>query len=88
VHGRNPIVEALEALLAVPEPASAERPALQELQPTLPGLPDLFPAEVPEGPHDLADEVAERVLSRLVPEIAAAVRRLAQEEVDRIRRGH
>ena len=83
-HGRNPIVDALEAMLGIPEPMLS--------QPTLPGLPE------PEGhPHgngassnngangNLADAVTERVLDRLLPEITATVQRLVREEVDRLR---
>jgi CheY-like chemotaxis protein len=89
---RNPIVDALEALLAAPvAPAPAPPvPASMPTQPTLPGLPDIFAADlldVPERP-DLADEVAQRVLERLVPEITAAVQRVVHEEVERIKRHH
>jgi len=81
-HGtfRNPIVDALEAMLGRPEPVLT--------QPTLPGLPEFSRDE--EGPaathEDLADTVTERVLDRLLPEITATVRRLVQEEVDRLQR--
>jgi CheY-like chemotaxis protein len=81
-HGapRNPIVDALEAMLG--------RPASVLTQPTLPGLPEFSRDE--EGPpathEDLADTVTERVLDRLLPEITATVRRLVQEEVDRLQR--
>ena len=81
-HGgyRNPIVDALEAMLGRPEPVLT--------QPTLPGLPEFSREE--EGPpatnEDLADTVTERVLDRLLPEITATVRRLVQEEVDRLQR--
>lgn len=82
---RNPIVEALEAMLAAPGAAPAV-PA----QPTLPGRPDApaRPAGSGSQRSDLADAVTERVLERLVPEITATVQRLVQEEVDRIRRHH
>ncbi|HET9271001.1 MAG TPA: response regulator [Vicinamibacterales bacterium] len=82
-HARNPIVDALEAMLGVPEPMLS--------QPTLPGLPE------PEGHAsgngaplngangNLADAVTERVLDRLLPEITATVQRLVREEVDRLR---
>jgi len=79
-HGRNPIVDALEAMLGAPEPMLS--------QPTLPGLPE------PEGYANassngangkLADAVTERVLDRLLPEITATVQRLVREEVDRLR---
>ena len=81
-HGasRNPIVDALEAMLGRPEPILT--------QPTLPGLPEFSREE--EGPpathEDLADTVTERVLDRLLPEITATFRRLVQEEVDRLQR--
>ena len=71
-HARNPIVDALEAMLGVPEPVLS--------QPTLPGLPEL-----PEANGNLADVVTERVLDRLLPEITATVQRLVREEVDRLR---
>ena len=76
---RNPIVDALEAMLGHPEPLLS--------QPTLPGLPDVHGngnGAAPAG-DGLADVVTERVLERLLPEITATVRRLVQEEVDRIR---
>jgi CheY-like chemotaxis protein len=82
---RNPIVEALEAMLASPDTAPAT-PA----QPTLPGMPDALARGSGSGPvrSELTDAVTERVLERLVPEITATVQRLVQEEVDRIRRHH
>ena len=78
-HARNPIVEALEAMLGHPEP----RP----LQQTLPGLPDAHTNGNGAGAPgvDLADAVTERVLDRLVPEITATVQRLVREEMDRLR---
>jgi CheY-like chemotaxis protein len=80
---RNPIVEALEAMLGGPEPAPA--------QPTLPGLPDVTPrngAGGGTGRLDVADAITERVLDRLVPEITATVRRLVHEEVEKMRKHH
>ena len=76
---RNPIVDALEAMLGRPEPALS--------QPTLPGLPEVHANGngASRAPEDLADAVTERVLERLLPEITATVQRLVQEEVDRIR---
>ena len=56
-------------------------------QPTLPGLPDVRTngnGATSDG-EGLADVVTERVLERLLPEITATVRRLVEEEVDRIR---
>ena len=79
---RNPIVEALEALLGSSEETAEE-------QPTLPGLAE--PALRTNGTPvrgELADAITERVLGRLVPEITATVQRLVQEEVDRIRTHH
>jgi CheY-like chemotaxis protein len=79
---RNPIVDALEAMLGRPEPVLS--------QPTLPGLPEL-PEVHTNGNggapvrESLADAVTERVLERLLPEITATVQRLVQEEVDRLR---
>ena len=82
-HARNPIVDALEAMLGAPEAMLS--------QPMLPGLPE------PEGHANgngassngangnLADAVTERVLDRLLPEITATVQRLVREEVDRLR---
>ena len=78
-HARNPIVEALEAMLGHPEPLP--------LQQLLPGLPESHVngngASAP--PSDLADCVTERVLERLVPEITATVQRLVREEIDRLK---
>ncbi len=85
---RNPIVDALDALLAAPVASAPPEPWSTLTQPTLPGLPDVFAADlldVPEQP-DLADEVARRVLERLVPEITAAVQRVVHEEVERVKR--
>ena len=82
-HARNPIVDALEAMLGVPEPMLS--------QPTLPGLPEPEVhangngAPVNGANGDLADAVTERVLDRLLPEITATVQRLVREEVDRLR---
>jgi hypothetical protein len=75
---RNPIVDALEALLG-PDPVLS--------QPTLPGLPEVHANGNPASTssENLADAVTERVLERLLPEITATVQRLVQEEVDRIR---
>ena len=75
---RNPIVDALEAMLG-PDPVLS--------QPTLPGLPEAHTNGNGASPSSekLADEVTERVLQRLLPEITATVQRLVQEEVDRIR---
>jgi CheY-like chemotaxis protein len=75
-RSRNPIVDALEAMLGRPEPVLS--------QPTLPGLPDAYAVGNGAAP-DLADAVTERVLERLLPEITATVQRLVQEEVDRLR---
>jgi CheY-like chemotaxis protein len=75
---RNPIVDALEAMLGSPGRAP--------MQPTLPGLPDGYDNRNGAGPRqDLADAVTERVLERLLPEITATVQRLVREEVDRLR---
>jgi CheY-like chemotaxis protein len=78
-HARNPIVEALEAMLGHPEPLP--------LQQMLPGLPEAHAngngAGAPDP--DLADAVTGRVLERLVPEITATVERLVREEMDRLR---
>jgi CheY-like chemotaxis protein len=76
---RNPIVDALEAMLGRPEAVLS--------QPTLPGLPEVHANGNGAVPADdsLADTVTERVLERLLPEITATVQRLVQEEVDRIR---
>ena len=81
-RGRNPIVDALEAMLGRPEPMPT--------QPTLPGLPDAHVNGAPVngvGPvdGDVADTVTERVLERLLPEITATVQRLVREEVDRLK---
>jgi len=78
-RSRNPIVDALEAMLGRPEPVLS--------QPTLPGLPEVHTNGNGASPAagDLADTVTERVLERLLPEITATVQRLVQEEVDRIR---
>jgi hypothetical protein len=78
-HARNPIVEALEALLGHPEP--------QPLQQMLPGLPETHgTGNGASAPHsDLADSITERVLERLVPEITATVQRLVHEEIDRLK---
>jgi CheY-like chemotaxis protein len=84
-HTRNPIVEALEAMLGHPEPLP--------LQPTLPGLPEAYVNGTGHGALNganvsgdgLADAITERVLERLVPEITATVQRLVREEIDRIR---
>ena len=76
---RNPIVDALEAMLGHSDPVLS--------QPTLPGLPDVRTngnGATSDG-EGLADVVTERVLERLLPEITATVRRLVEEEVDRIR---
>jgi CheY-like chemotaxis protein len=79
-HPRNPIVDALEAMLGRPEPIPT--------QALLPGIPDVHVngngAVPPDG--DLADTVTERVLERLVPEITATVQRLVHEEIDRLQR--
>jgi hypothetical protein len=77
-HSRNPIVAALEALLAEESPASDAA-----VQPLLPGLPE-FPVETPRS--ELADAVTQRVLERLLPEITATVQRVVREEVERFRR--
>ena len=76
---RNPIVDALEAMLGRPEPVLS--------QPTLPGLPEVHTNGNGASPAagDLADTVTERVLERLLPEITATVQRLVQEEVDRLK---
>ena len=76
---RNPIVDALEAMLGRPEQVLS--------QPTLPGLPEVHTNGNGATPAagNLADAVTERVLERLLPEITATVQRLVQEEVDRIR---
>jgi CheY-like chemotaxis protein len=75
---RNPIVDALEAMLGGPERAP--------MQPTLPGLPDGYDHGNGAGPRqELADAVTTRVLERLLPEITATVQRLVREEVDRLR---
>ena len=78
-HARNPIVEALEAMLGHPEPLP--------LQQMLPGLPETHAngngASAPSS--DLADSITERVLERLVPEITATVQRLVHEEIDRLK---
>jgi CheY-like chemotaxis protein len=78
-HARNPIVEALEALLGHPAP-----PPLQQM---LPGLPETHGnGNGGSAPHsDLADSITERVLGRLVPEITATVQRLVHEELDRLK---
>jgi CheY-like chemotaxis protein len=82
-HARNPIVDALEAMLGVPEPMLS--------QPTLPGLPEPQGRANGNGASlngangNLADAVTERVLDRLLPEITATVQRLVREEVDRLR---
>jgi len=81
---RNPIVEALQAMLAAPDaaPSGATPPA--------PSLPEgLSPSHgaAPAG-GELADVITQRVLERLVPEITATVQRLVQEEVERYRRHH
>jgi len=78
-HARNPIVEALEAMLGHPEPLP--------LQQMLPGLPEPDANGNGAGAPDpgLADAVTERVLERLVPEITATVERLVREEMDRLR---
>ena len=81
---RNPIVEALEALLRSPDDAAGS-----PSQPTLPGLADgAVRANDAPGRGELADAITERVLERLLPEITATVQRLVQEEVDRIRKRH
>ena len=76
---RNPIVDALEAMLGRPEPPLS--------QPTLPGLPEAHVNGNGAGPSNetLADAITERILDRLVPEITATVQRLVQEEVERLR---
>ncbi|HET9013882.1 MAG TPA: response regulator [Gemmatimonadaceae bacterium] len=76
-HARNPIVDALEAMLGVPEPRLS--------QPTLPGLPEPAHGNGASSNGDLADAVTERVLDRLLPEITATVQRLVREEVERLR---
>jgi len=77
---RNPIVDALEAMLGHPAPVPTQQ--------TLPGLPEGYAngngASAPDG--DLEDAVTERVLERLVPEITATVQRLVREEVERLQR--
>jgi hypothetical protein len=77
-RARNPIVDALEAMLGRPEPTPS--------QPSLPGLPDLHMNGngTDSSDENLADAVTERVLERLLPEITATVQRLVQEEVDRL----
>jgi len=79
-RARNPIVDALEAMLGRPEPALS--------QPSLPGLPEFNTNGdgADASGETLADAVTERVLERLVPEITATVQRLVQEEVDRLQR--
>jgi CheY-like chemotaxis protein len=78
-HARNPIVEALEAMLGRPEPLPQQQ--------MLPGLPETHTdgngASAPQS--DLAASITERVLQRLVPEITATVERLVKEEIDRFR---
>jgi CheY-like chemotaxis protein len=82
-RARNPIVEALEAMLGHPEALPTQQ--------TLPGLPDGHVNGHANGHDlelvgtDLVDTVTERVLERLVPEITATVQRLVEEEVDRLR---
>jgi CheY-like chemotaxis protein len=81
-RARNPIVDALEAMLG--------RAGTTPTQPTLPGVPDAHVNGVPvngAGPDDgdVADTVTERVLERLLPEITATVQRLVREEVDRLK---
>jgi CheY-like chemotaxis protein len=82
-HPRNPIVEALEAMLGHPEALPTQQ--------TLPGLPDghinghAKLNDLGVRGSDLVDTVTERVLERLVPEITATVQRLVQEEVERLR---
>jgi hypothetical protein len=75
---RNPIVDALEAMLGRPERCcrSPRCPACPRCTPT---------ATARAAAENLADAVTERVLERLLPEITATVQRLVQEEVDRIR---
>ena len=77
---RNPIVDALEAMLGHPAPVPTQQ--------TLPGLPEGHAhgngASAPDG--DLEDAVTGRVLERLVPEITATVQRLVREEVERLQR--
>ena len=81
---RNPIVEALQAMLAAPDaaPLGAASPA-----PGLPEGPSRSHGAAPAG-GELADAITQRVLERLVPEITATVQRLVQEEVERFRRHH
>ena len=76
---RNPIVDALEAMLGHVDPVPS--------QPTLPGLPEVLTngnGAAPAG-DGLADTVTERVLERLLPEITATVRRLVEEELGRLK---
>jgi len=81
---RNPIVDALEAMLGAP--GADPVPAPPHEQPTLPGMP--APARTSAPRNELAEAVTERVLERLLPEITATVERLVKEEVDRIRKHH
>ena len=81
---RNPIVEALEALLR-----SSDDAVGVPSQPTLPGLADVgIGTSGAPVRGELADAITERVLGRLVPEITATVQRLVHEEVGRIRKHH
>jgi CheY-like chemotaxis protein len=75
----NPILEAVTALMSYGTEPEAPRAAATAWTPTPPSAPIAPPAPS----QAMADAIAERVLARLVPEVAESLRRLVQQELER-----
>ncbi len=88
----NPILDAVSALMARTrshtssdaEPHAGDRPANGTVAAPGPARARET-TRTPVPPADLADVITERVLARLVPELAENLRRLVQQEITRTR---
>jgi CheY-like chemotaxis protein len=79
----NPILEAVTALMSY-----GNEPAPQQTAPPAWAEPP-SPAPIKPAPSQaMVDAVAERVLARLVPEVAESLRRLVEQEIARSRDAH
>jgi CheY-like chemotaxis protein len=78
----NPILEAVTALMSYGTEPEAPRAAATAW--TAPPLPaPIAPIPPPASSQAMVDAIAERVLARLVPEVAESLRRLVQQELER-----
>ena len=80
----NPILEAVTALMAEGTEDSENGSGTAAAAPAWPEPPAAPPPEPPAATQQaIVDAITERVMARLVPEVAATLRRLVEQEIAR-----